>query len=322
MAKRVTVLLPRAFCEGERSVPAALREVGLDVLEGNPSDGPLPAEEVAALAHECDVLVVGADPVQEAAFMGNVRLKGVFKHGAGLDNIDLDAARRHGVPVAYAPGVNATGVGDLAVAFMLILARDLIETSQATRAGHWILAIGCELAGKNLGLIGFGKIGRQVAKRALAFDMTVQYYDIVDTPGAADLADVSRADGLDVLLATSDFVSLHLPLNAGTKGLLDKQALSRMRQGSYLINTSRGGIVDEAALAELLRAGRIGGAAFDVFEHEPPGSPLIGLRNVIATPHIGGATDGAKARLIDIALKSVAAMLDGESPPHPAPSGP
>jgi D-3-phosphoglycerate dehydrogenase len=224
------------------------------------------------------------------------QLRVVGRAGIGVDNIDLEAATRRGVLVMNTPGGNAVSVAEHTFALLLALARQVPAANQSVRGGEWRKNDfqGYELKGKTLGLIGFGRIGQEVARRALAFEMTVLAHDpFVAAPLAHDLG--VELTALDDLLARADFLSLHATLTRETEHLLDRERLARCKPGVRLINTSRGELVDEAALADALASGQVAGAALDVFAAEPPrASPLLELPNVIATPHIAGSTAEAQ----------------------------
>jgi D-3-phosphoglycerate dehydrogenase len=225
------------------------------------------------------------------------RLELVGRAGTGVDNVDVTAATERGVVVMNTPDANSVAAAELTLALLLALVRNVPAGASSLAAGRWERSglLGTELAGKTLGLVGCGRIGREVVRRALAFDMTVLVSDpLVDAAQAAAFG--GRAVPFDELLATADVVSLHAPLTPSTRHLLDEAALARMKPGARLVNVARGGLVDEAALARALDDGRIGGAAFDVFETEPPppGHPLVGRKDVVATPHLGASTREAQ----------------------------
>jgi D-3-phosphoglycerate dehydrogenase len=259
-------------------------------------DRPLDEAEMVELVRGCAGLVVGVDPVTDAVLAAGP-LRVVVKYGSGLDNVDLAAARRRGVHVASTPGANARSVAELAMALLLALARRLCAHDRAVRAGSWARSTGVELAGRRLGLVGYGTVGRELGAIARAFGMEVAACD----PLVAE-ADVELVP-LDRLLASSDAVSLHLPLTPETAGLIGARELELMRPGAFLVNTARGGLVDEVALADALRSGSLGGAAFDVFSEEPPiDSPLLELDAFVASPHAGAATVEAVRRMAAAAV--------------------
>jgi D-3-phosphoglycerate dehydrogenase len=224
------------------------------------------------------------------------QLKVIGRAGVGVDNIDLEAATRRGVLVLNTPGGNAVSVAEHTFALLLALARRVPAASESTRRGEWRKKefSGYELKGKTLGLVGLGRVGQEVARRARAFEMTVVAHDpYAAAPVARDLG-VELTD-LETLLAQADFLSLHAALTPETHGLLNRERLARCRRGVYVVNAARGELIDEAALAEALQSGRVAGAALDVFASEPPReSPLLNLPNVVATPHIGGSTAEAQ----------------------------
>ncbi|MDR2338732.1 MAG: hydroxyacid dehydrogenase [Deltaproteobacteria bacterium] len=236
------------------------------------------------------------------------RLRCVARAGAGLDNIDVKAAERLGITVFNTPGLNSNAVAELTVCLCMVLARKLGRAITSIKAGLWekkSLA-GTEVMGKTLGLIGFGHIGSLVARKALGLGMGVLAHDPL-VP--ADLIKEHGASPVDLepLLSASDFVSLHLPVSGATKGLIGRDTLKRFKEGAYLINCARGGLVDEAALFEALSSGRLAGAAVDVFQSEPPGgSPLLALDNFVATPHIGASTleaqDGVARKVAELVV--------------------
>jgi len=243
------------------------------------------------------------------------RLRVVGRLGVGLDNIDLEACRSRNIRVFPAVGANAESVAEYVVAVAMVLLRGAYFSTAAVAAGRWpraMLSQGHEIAGKTLGLVGFGSIGQVTAAKAKALGLRVVAFDpgvSADDP-AWSRHGVERVD-LDALLAGSDVVSLHVPLVAATRGLLDAGRLARMKKGSVLVNTARGGIVDEAALAKALQEGHLGGAALDVFDDEPlgAGGPLGDAPNLILTPHIAGVTAESNERVSGIVARLVAEAL-------------
>lgn len=245
---------------------------------------------MAQLVRGCWGLIVGVESVTSKVLdAGPLRV--VVKYGAGTDNIDLDAARERRVHVEAVPGANARAVAELTITLLLALARHVLHHDRLVRSGSWDRRIGVELGGRLLGIVGYGSVGRQVAGLARALGMEVVAHDPFVTTSDVPLVD------LPTLLSTSDAVTLHVPLTADTRGMIGARELARMRPGAFLVNTARGGIVDEGALAAALAEGRLVGAASDVFEREPPeGSPLLRLDNFVASPHAGAATVEAARR--------------------------
>jgi phosphoglycerate dehydrogenase-like enzyme len=253
-------------------------------------DRPLDEGEMAELVRGCAGLIVGVDPVT-ASVLEAGPLRVVVKYGSGMDNIDIAAAEARGVRLSSTPGANSRSVAELAIALLLALARNVALHDRNVRAGSWSRTTGIELAGKTLGLVGYGAIGREVARIARGLDMDVVAHDPL-----VEEADVPLIS-LDELYATSDAVSLHLPLMPETREMVGAEELAAMKPTALLVNTARGGLVDEDALADALRSRRLAGAALDGFAEEPlPDSPLRGLDSVVFSPHAGAATQDAVLR--------------------------
>ena len=266
-------------------------------------DRPLDEEEMVKLVRGCAGLIVGVDPVTTRVLKAGP-LRVVVKYGSGMDNIDVEAARTLGVQVTSTPGANARSVAELAIALLLSLARNVALHDRSVRAGSWPRLTGVELAGKQLGIVGYGAVGREVARLARGLDMHVVAHD----PLLHD-ADVPLVP-LEELYSASDAVSLHLPLTDETRGLVGERELAAMKPTAFLINTARGGLVDEAALAAAVRSGRLAGAALDGFEVEPLGeSPLRELENVVLSPHAGASTYDAVLRTAAQAVDRLLAEL-------------
>ncbi len=251
-------------------------------------------EALLSTVSSFDALIVRSrTKVTREVIQAGKRLKAVGRAGAGLDNVDAKAAEAAGVKVYNTPDALTNAVAELVVGLMLSLARGICRGDAGLKRGEWLKSsiMGGELKGKTLGVIGLGRIGRRVAELARAFGMVVIYYDIIDIPrDVVERLDI-RFREVDALLAESDFVTLNIPLTPETKNYIDKVNLSKMRKTAYLINTARGGVVDEDALLEALKSGVIKGAALDVFEVEPPvRKELLSLPNIVCTPHIGAQT--------------------------------
>ena len=271
---------------------------------------------VAALAGRQALLVRGQTKVTADVLAKANGLRVVARAGAGVDNVDTKAAEAAGVAVYNAPGANAVSVAELTWGLIFSLLRHVPEADATTRAGSWEKSrlAGVEINGRTLGVVGLGFVGREVARVGVALGCRVMGFD-PDPAAAPILAGVERVD-LERIFVESDIVSLHAPLTSDTRHLADAVRLSRMKKGAYLINAARGGRVDERARVEALEGGRLGGAALDVFEQEPPGdSPLFRLRNVVLTPHLGAATAEAQERAALMAAEAVKAHLAGGRPP-------
>lgn len=295
---------------------ARLAEAGLDV---DAPAGGASRDVLLQTIGSYDALIVRSGTQADRAVLeaGRPRLRVVARAGAGVDNIDLGAAKELGIIVLNTPGANSVAAAEMALGLMLAAVRHIAPAHASVLAGEWRRGdfAGTELFGKTLGLAGFGRIARLVAARAQAFGMTVLAFDPFVSPDSAEAAGVRLVD-FEALLAGSDIVSLHAALTDGTRHMIDARALGLMRPGAILVNAARGGLVDEAALAEALRAGRLRGAAVDVYGAEPPGPghPLIGLPNVLHTPHLGASTAEASANVSIEAADGVLAALRGERP--------
>jgi glyoxylate reductase len=279
-------------------------------------------DEVAEAAADCRGIVVLVRDRVDAALMARLpRLKAIANYGVGYDNIDVGEATRRGILVTNTPDVLTEATADLAWALILATARRLGEGERMVRAGAfsgWTpdLLVGADLQGTTLGLVGFGRIARAVARRAAGFRMRLLH--AARSQHEEDAEELgSRAVGLDQLLAESDFVSLHVPLTPDTHHLINEAALRRMKPTAMLINTARGPVVDEEALVRALQEGWIAAAGLDVYEREPELTPgLADLDNAVLLPHIGSATVGARSAMSRVAATNLTVALAGQRPPH------
>jgi D-3-phosphoglycerate dehydrogenase len=284
-------------------------------LVNSPYDRPLEAAELAELGADVTGMLLGVDQCGAEVFERATKLKAVSRYGVGVDKVDIAAATRHGVVVTITPGANAISVAELALGLMFALARHIPHHDRVVKGGGWGRVSGMELTGATLGLVGLGRIGQAVARRAAGLGMRVLYYDPVPPSPERIAALGVEARSLDKLIEESDFISLHLPLTDETHHLIDAAALARMKPTARVINTARGGLVDEAALADALAARRIAGAAADVFVTEPPTDrTLVELDNFIAVPHAGSATLQTTLRMGLMASQNLLAALRGELP--------
>ncbi len=281
-----------------------------------------PAELRAAIRGCVGVIPVCSARLDASVIESGDTLRVIANCAVGFDNIDLAAAARRGIVVTNTPGVLTEATADLTFAAILGLVRRVVAGDRLVRSGGFrgfgpTLLLGCDLAGKTLGIVGLGQIGRAVARRALGFGMTVVFVD--PRPDAAD-PPARRAPSLEALLAEADIVTLHTPLLPETRHLLDARALALMKPTAYLVNTSRGPIVDERALVAALQAGRLAGAALDVYEREPELAPgLRELEQVLLLPHLGSATVETRRRMAELAAANLDAVLSGQPPPNPVP---
>ena len=303
-----------------------LRSDGALQLEIHPTPGAIwtPEELRARVPGHEYLLCLLTDQIDaallEAGVRGSPRLRMVANMAVGYNNIDVEAARRLGVLVTNTPGVLTEATADLAFALLLAVARRIPEADRFTRAGRYtgwqpMLLLGAELPGKTLGIIGMGRIGRAVARRAQGFGLSILYTSRQPLPPEAEHALNARFAPLEEVLQQADFLSLHVPYTPQTHHLLNAETLGLMKPSAYLINTARGAIVDEAALVTALQTGRLLGAALDVFEDEPHIHPaLLQMEQVVLAPHIGSATRETRARMATTAASNILADLRGETP--------
>jgi glyoxylate reductase len=291
----------------------------LDVRGGGPTA--LPRERLVEAARGAVVLApTYIDRVDAALLDALPTVRHVASYGVGVNHIDLDACRARGVLVTNTPGVLTDATADHAVALLLAAARRVVEGDRLVRAGGWraldpAFMLGTEITGKTLGIVGFGRIGQAVARRGRGFGMRILYA----SPRPVDVPDARRVP-LDVLLAESDFVTLHVPLTRETDNLLSRERIARMRPGAIVVNTARGAVVDDAALAEALASGRLGAAGLDVFRDEPHvPAAYLGLENVVLTPHLGSGTRETRAAMARMVLDEVLRVARGEPPRNAVP---
>jgi glyoxylate reductase len=301
------------------SVLAKLEAVGtVDLYTG---DAAIPPAELARrIVDKAALVCLFTDRVDKSIVDCASGLKVIANVGVGHNNIDIAHARSRGIVVTNTPDVLTESVADFTWAMMFAITRRLSEGDRLARSGHWKgwaldLLLGSELRGKQLGLVGIGRIAQAVAQRAPAFGMRVAYA----SRRGMEVAGL-EAMSLDRLLVTSDVLSLHVPLTSETRHLIDKKALARMKRTAYLINTSRGPVIDEGALAWALQHHLLAGAALDVYENEPAIHPdLLTLDNVLLVPHLGSATTETRTAMADLAAENVIAVLGGRAPLTPVP---
>lgn len=270
-------------------------------------------ERLAKALEDVDGLIVGVEKITSNVLRQVPKLKVIAKHGAGVDNIDLQAAAEKDIPVAFAPGANRHAVADLAMGLMLSLGRHIPRSYAQVREGEWPRVIGFELFGKTLGVIGTGRIGKEVIRRAQGFQMKILAYDLYPDQELSGVTYVS----LDQLYRESDFITIHTDLNDQSQAMIATPQLESMKSTVFIVNTARGGIVDERDLFHALKEGRIGGAALDVFAVEPAGqSPLLDLPNFIATPHMAGYTYEALREVGMITARNVMNAIKGRQPEY------
>ncbi len=273
-------------------------------------------DEVAERLQDAHGIIAGPEPYTRQVLERMPHLRVIARTGVGFDAIDVQAATEKGVAICTTPGTNDRTVADLTVGLMISLSRGIVRAHIDTaQGGLFQRPAALDFSGKVVGLVGTGAIGRHVAKRVRAFDCSVLLYDVVQDPAFAREIDGAYVD-LETLLREADFVSLHLPLSPKTRNIIDADALARMKRSAFLVNTARGGVVDQEALYRALVGNVIAGAALDVFEKEPlePDSPLRTLPNVILTPHMGGITAEAMRRAALRAAEHISSVLAAKRP--------
>ena len=303
---------PRVFITRRLALdPASVLGPGIEIDQFD-SEEPLPRGELLKRVAEASALLpILGDRVDRELLDAAPRLRIVANHAVGYDNVDVQACTERGIWVTNTPGVLTESTADLAFTLLLTLARRIREGERLVRDGNWrgwapTQLLGMELRGKTLGIVGYGRIGQAVARRAEGFGMRVIF------------SDVQGGVAIDELLANADIISIHAPLMPETQHLIGAAELLRMKKGALLINSARGPIVDEAALAAALQAGHLGGAALDVYENEPRVHPgLIGRDDVVLLPHLGSATRETRQAMGRLALTDVELVLRGERPAHP-----
>jgi D-3-phosphoglycerate dehydrogenase/(S)-sulfolactate dehydrogenase len=306
----ITVPYMRPDDAGDRILRKAGVETVFNLMHGHRSE-----EEMIGLLKDIDAAIVGLDPFTARVMDARPRLKVISRSGVGYDDIDVPAATERGVAVCTTPGLNHNAVAEYTFALMLQCARKLYENLQEGRSGGWAWHQGRDLAGRTLGIVGLGAIGKQVAKRARAFEMQVLAYDVASDEQFALQHGVQYVS-LEALLREGDYVSVHLFLDAKSRHIISAERLALMKPTAYLINTSRGGVIDSMALHDALKAKRIAGAALDVYEKEPleADSPLRKLDNLYISPHCSGASDDPRNAQIVMAAENVLRVLRREPP--------
>ncbi len=308
--------LARAFRSQMPGSAQPLVEAGCEVIEGA-EWRPHSAEELAQVLPGIDAVIAGNDRFEASVFPHADRLKIISRWGIGVDAVDLEAATRHGVVVTNTPGLTAYAVGDFTFMLMLALARKLCTCLDTMRCCGWDEICGVDLWQKTLGIIGFGAIGRAVARRAQGFELRVLAYDVAPDLAAAAALGVTLVD-LETLLRDSDFVTLHASAGADSESLIGETALALMKPTAFLVNTARGKLVDEEALARALHEGRLAGAAMDAHRGEPPGEGyvLADAPNCILTPHSAFNSIETVRAVNRAVAENVLTVLRGERPAH------
>ncbi|WP_078550111.1 phosphoglycerate dehydrogenase [Litchfieldia alkalitelluris] len=275
------------------------------------TDNGISKEELKNEVKDVDIIIVAVVKIDKDVIDAAPRLKYILKYGAGYDNIDVEYAYSKGIPVTNAPGVNAQSAADHAFGLMLSVARSIPKKDKEIKSGYWELSMGNEIYQKKLGIVGFGSIAKAIAKRATGFDMETIVYTNYPDEIAAERLNVTFV-GKEKLFQESDYIIIATSLNDKNRHLINKSTLSLMKPTAYIINVSRGSLINEEDLFNTLKNKQIMGAALDVFEMEPPINDLPLLENIVATPHIGGATYESIGRIGEVSISNIKKMLNGE----------
>ncbi|MBD8071624.1 phosphoglycerate dehydrogenase [Bacillus sp. PS06] len=279
------------------------------------TDQGIAKDELIKEVKDVDVILVAVVKIDQEVIDAAPKLKYILKHGAGYDNIDVEYAASKGIPVTNAPGVNAQSAADHAFGLMLAAARNIPQKDKEIKSGHWELSMGTEVYKKTLGIIGFGAIAKAVAKRATGFDMETLVYTNHRDLAEAEKLNVTFVDKEEIF-KSSDYLVIATSLTAENRYLVNQETLSLMKPTAYIVNVSRGQLINEMDLMGALEEKWIKGAALDVFEVEPPINHLPGMREVVATPHIGGATFESIKRIGDLSIANIVKLMNGEELEH------
>lgn len=294
-----------------------LDHCGHEIVRGR---GPLPEEQMLELIRTkgpFDGFLHGDDAITRKVIEAALpQLKALSKFGIGLDSVDVKAATDLRVPVLFTPGVNHTTVAEHVIGLMICLAKSIVQHANFTTAGQWKRITGSELAGKTLGILGLGRIGKETAKRAIAFDMKVLGYDVYWDAAFAEQHGVTRCWKAEELLSKSDVVSLNMNLNDENRGFINKERIATMKKGAFIVNCARGGLVEDQDVVDACRGGQLGGYATDVLEVEPMKTPHVfqNVPNIIVTPHVASRTFESVERQAMMSLENLLLVLAGKKP--------
>ena len=303
---------PTSFMKPQNEKARIILEDFADEVIYNPYGRPLVSKEIVDLAKGCAGYIAGLDYIDKYVLDSLPELKVISRYGAGVDRVDLDAAKVNKIVVTNTPGTNATAVCELAAGLMMSLARSIPKLDAKIRKGEWPRNNGTELKGKKLSILGLGAIGKKLALRAKAFEMTVSAYDPYIDKCFAIENDIIICS-FDEAISNADFISLHMPLNEQTRHCIDTRAIDKMKTGTMIINTARGGLINEDDVYKAMIEGKIGGLALDAYEAEPvKKTPLMELDNVIFTPHTGAHTNEAIKAMGMMAVENMIAVLNNK----------
>ncbi len=298
------LVTPRSFGKTDPQVWTILRDAGLDIVR-NPTGGILSEDQLIELVADCEGVVIGVDPLSARVLGSAPKLKAIAKYGVGVDNIDLEICRQRGITVSRTVGANADAVADFAFALMLAVARQVMTIDRNCRQGSWQKITTLDVSGRTLGILGLGAIGKKLAKRAAGFDMRIMAFDTVWDEAFALEHRIEQAS-LEDICRRADFISLHLPLLPETQNAIGASQLAWMKPTAILVNTARGGLIDEAALFDALLNRRIYGAGIDAFSHEPLEDPRwYALENLVIGSHAAASTLGATEKMGRMAAQNL-----------------
>lgn len=298
------LVTPRSFAIHNPKPYQKLIQEGYEVIR-NPYDRPMTQEEMEKNITEVVGVIIGVDPLNRAVLQKATNLKAIAKYGVGIDNIDIDFAKEKGIKVSRTVGANFEAVADYTIGLMLAVARKINTIDRESRKGNWRKIMAMEVYGKNLGIIGTGQIGKRVAKRAKGFDMSILAFDLNPNRQFAEQYKVQYVD-LDTIYKEADIITLHVPLSNKTRHMISKREFSMMKNNAIVLNTARGGLIDEEALYDALKNNRIYGAGIDVFEQEPPANrKLFELDNIIISSHCAASTYEAVDKMGAMAVENL-----------------
>jgi D-3-phosphoglycerate dehydrogenase len=313
MSFKVLTSVPTTFEPYNDSMREMLEEAGFEVTQ-RWDDAGIPKAELLEMIKDFDGMIMGLDRIDPEVIAAGKKLKVLAKYGVGTDNIDIPAATEAGIVVANTPGANATSVCELAIGLLIAVARQMVESCATVKSGSIYPQVGPELEGKTVGIIGIGNIGKRVATRLAAFGMNILVNDLVTYPEWAHDFPIKYVEK-EYIYKNADVITVHVPLTDLTKDMISERELKMMKKSAILINTARGGIVNEDALDKALSEGWIYGAGFDVYSLEPPvGFGMLKHKNFIGTTHIGGSTYEAIKRIGEFAATNVIKVLNGKKP--------
>jgi D-3-phosphoglycerate dehydrogenase len=310
------LVTPTSFAKYNRSLAEYL-EKNVAKIQYNKTGKPLKEKDLIPIIGEFDGMIAGLDEISAKVIESAKNLKVISRYGVGVEKVDLEAAKKFKITVTNTPGANSVSVAELTIGLIFAACRNIVFGNNDTKNGGWPRLAGMTLFGKTIGIVGLGSIGKEVAVRLSSFNTRILAYDVYQDGEFASKYKIEYT-GLENLFKESDIVSLHAPVNEETKSIINKESLSTMKKGSILINTSRGELVDEDALYESLASSHIRAAALDAFIKEPPGrkNKLLSLDEVIATPHMGAATDNASDEMTRISIDECLSVLKGLTPKY------